>query len=205
MGKKKRSLCPIWLFVSTSAPGSSVHESSQARRWEWVAISFSRGSSWPRDRTWTSYIAGRFSIMRASREAHFYGNKRKAKFSWLEEIINSVLSSEHSQLRRFLGLGLEASSDVEWGQRTGSVNLKNFFVSVWMFPVIGSGVLVNFLRGLHSRKHEVCPCVISFSDFFKVYIKPSSITLLDFTKKEVVFFLVFSDIKSRKYEENWEH
>ena len=27
---------------------------------EWVAISFSRGSSWPRDRTWVSCIAGRF-------------------------------------------------------------------------------------------------------------------------------------------------
>ena len=27
---------------------------------EWVAIPFSRGSSWPRDRTWFSRIAGRF-------------------------------------------------------------------------------------------------------------------------------------------------
>ena len=27
---------------------------------EWVAIPFSRGSSWPRDRTWVSRIAGRF-------------------------------------------------------------------------------------------------------------------------------------------------
>ena len=32
-------------------PGSSVHEIFQARILEWVAISFSRGSSWPRDRT----------------------------------------------------------------------------------------------------------------------------------------------------------
>ena len=32
-------------------PGSSVHEISQARILEWVAISFSRGSSQPRDRT----------------------------------------------------------------------------------------------------------------------------------------------------------
>ena len=31
----------------------------QARILEWVAISFSRGSSWPRDRTWVSRIAGR--------------------------------------------------------------------------------------------------------------------------------------------------
>ena len=32
-------------------PDSSVHGISQARVLEWAAISFSRGSSWPRDRT----------------------------------------------------------------------------------------------------------------------------------------------------------
>ena len=32
-----------------SPPGSSVHEISQASILEWVAISFSRGSSQPRD------------------------------------------------------------------------------------------------------------------------------------------------------------
>ena len=39
-------------------PGSSVHGIFQARILEWVAIPFSRGSSWPRDRTWVSWIAG---------------------------------------------------------------------------------------------------------------------------------------------------
>ena len=34
--------------------------SSKARILEWVAIPFSRGSSWPRDQTWVSSIAGRF-------------------------------------------------------------------------------------------------------------------------------------------------
>ena len=38
-------------------PGSSVHEISQARRLEWVAISSSRGSSRPRDRTHVSRIS----------------------------------------------------------------------------------------------------------------------------------------------------
>ena len=32
-------------------PGSSAHGTLQARILEWVAIPFSRGSSWPRDRT----------------------------------------------------------------------------------------------------------------------------------------------------------
>ena len=43
-----------------SLPGPSVHGILQARMLEWVAISFSRRSSWPRDRTWVSYIAGKF-------------------------------------------------------------------------------------------------------------------------------------------------
>ena len=41
-----------------SLPGSSVHGIFEARILEWVAISFSRGSSPPRDRTWVSCIAG---------------------------------------------------------------------------------------------------------------------------------------------------
>ena len=43
-----------------SPPGSSVHWISQARILEWVAITFSRGSSQPRDQTQVSCIAGRF-------------------------------------------------------------------------------------------------------------------------------------------------
>ena len=44
--------------MDCSSPGSSVHEISQAGILEWVAISFSRGSSRPRDRTQVSCIAG---------------------------------------------------------------------------------------------------------------------------------------------------
>ena len=42
-----------------SLPGSSVHGIFQARILEWVAISFSRGSLWPRDQTWVSCFVGR--------------------------------------------------------------------------------------------------------------------------------------------------
>ena len=40
-------------------PRSSVHGIFQARVLEWVVISFSRGSSRPRDGTWVSHIVGR--------------------------------------------------------------------------------------------------------------------------------------------------
>ena len=46
--------------IDYSPPGSFVHGILQARILEWVAISFSRGSSWPRDCTQLSFIAGRF-------------------------------------------------------------------------------------------------------------------------------------------------
>ena len=53
---------------SLRPPGSSVHGILQARILEWVAISFSRGSSQPRDGTWVSSIAGRCFILWATRE-----------------------------------------------------------------------------------------------------------------------------------------
>ena len=40
--------------MDCSPPGSSVHGILQTRILEWVAIPFSRGSSWPRDRTQVS-------------------------------------------------------------------------------------------------------------------------------------------------------
>jgi len=56
----KRILLHLINLVSNpmdySPPGSSVHGNFQARTLEWIAISFSRGSSWPRDRAHVSCI-----------------------------------------------------------------------------------------------------------------------------------------------------
>ena len=48
--------------LDCSAPGFSVHGILQARILQWVAISFSRGFFWLRDRTHVSCIADRFFI-----------------------------------------------------------------------------------------------------------------------------------------------
>ena len=53
----------------SSLPGSSVHGIFQARVLEWVANSFSRGSSRPRDRTQVSCTVGRCFTIWATREA----------------------------------------------------------------------------------------------------------------------------------------
>ena len=52
--------------------GSFVHGIFQARLLEWIAISFSRGSSRPRNRTRVSRIAGRRFTIWATREAQTY-------------------------------------------------------------------------------------------------------------------------------------
>ena len=72
--RKKESevtqLCPTLCDpMDCSLPGSSVHGIFQARELEWVAISFSRGSSWPRDRTQVSHTVSRHLTVWATREA----------------------------------------------------------------------------------------------------------------------------------------
>ena len=58
--------------MDCSTPRSSVHGTLQVRTLEWVAISFSRVSSTPRDWTWVSCIAGIFFAIWATREAYIY-------------------------------------------------------------------------------------------------------------------------------------
>ena len=64
--------------MNCSPPGSSV----QARLLEWVAIPFSRGSSWPRDWTQVSCLAGRFFTNWARREAQTKNRKVTSDSLW---------------------------------------------------------------------------------------------------------------------------
>ena len=61
--------CPtLCNTVNCSLPGFSVHGVSQARILKWVAIPFSRGSSWPGDWTWVSHTVGRLFTIWATWE-----------------------------------------------------------------------------------------------------------------------------------------
>jgi len=76
--------CPtLCNFMDCSLPDSSVHGIFQARILEWVAISFSRGSSWSRDQTQVSHTAGRLFTIWATREAR----------EWVEECGKSRIFS----------------------------------------------------------------------------------------------------------------
>ena len=64
--KSRQTLATPW----TSPPGFSVHGIFQARMLEWVAFSFSRGSSQPRDQTRDSCIGRQILYHCATWEAH---------------------------------------------------------------------------------------------------------------------------------------
>ena len=89
--------------MDCSPPGSSVHEIFfLARILEGVAISFSRGSSQPRDRTWVSCIAGEFFTISITREAQL-GLK------------TSLSNSHFPSLRRSTSPNTQLCSYSHWG------------------------------------------------------------------------------------------
>ena len=73
--------------MDCSLPGSSLHGILQARVLEWVAISFSRGSSWPRDRTLVSHIPGRRFNLCTTREATLSLVKMTCKILWRQKVL----------------------------------------------------------------------------------------------------------------------
>ena len=72
--------------MDCSLPSSSVHGIFQAIVLEWIAISFSRGSSQPRDQTWVFCIVDRHFDIWATREVlHYRGlecKSRKSRDTW---------------------------------------------------------------------------------------------------------------------------
>ena len=84
-------LSRVWLFcnpMDCSPPSSSVHGIFQTRTLERTAISSFRGSSWPRDRTHTSYI-GRWLLYHwATREA-----QKETKYQLKSKMVVQKLAS----------------------------------------------------------------------------------------------------------------
>ena len=91
----------LYDIIDCSPPGSSVHGLLQARILEWVAIPFSRGSSWPKDQTQVSCIAGGFftvwatlTFYRMVNSEQLYANeknngKKKVSFIFKKRTVNS--------------------------------------------------------------------------------------------------------------------
>ena len=83
--------------MDCSLPGSLVHGIFQARILEWVAISFSRGSFQPRDRTQVSSIVGRCFTIWATRKAH---ENKWVIMGYCNSVIPHALQNQNSQYTR---------------------------------------------------------------------------------------------------------
>ena len=117
--------------VSFKLPGSSVYGIIQTRILEWVAIPFSRESSWLRDRTWVSCIVGGFLNVCAIREAHTVK-------SWRREM----------RMRIYCGV----INKTLW-----NINTMNFFskLKYSCFTVLCQSLPYRKVTQLYTYKHSV--------------------------------------------------
>ena len=103
--------CPtLCSLMDSSLLGSSVHGIFQARILEWVAIAFSRGSSWPKNRTQVSCIADRFFIVWTTKEAHPLSSlKTSALISYLSSLNTAFQNSKLCCPSYFTGCSISVS------------------------------------------------------------------------------------------------
>ena len=95
------SLNHVWLFCNPlhpSPPGSSGHRIFQARILEWVAISFSRGFSWPRDQSLISCIGRRSFTTEPPRKPILVSQFSSVHFS--HSVVSDSLRPHESQHAR---------------------------------------------------------------------------------------------------------
>ena len=79
-----QSCLTLWDPMDYSPPGSSVHGIFQVRKLEWVAISFSRGSSWSRDQTQGSNLLHCRRILYCL--SHEGSPKASSNYLWSDEV-----------------------------------------------------------------------------------------------------------------------
>ena len=109
--------------MDCSLPGFSIHGILQARILEWVTISFSRGSSQPRDRTRVSHIGGRCFNLWATRELLPYhvvivGTHLRSSGNWASLLAQLVKNPPAMQETLVWSLGWE--DPLEKGKATHS-------------------------------------------------------------------------------------
>ena len=97
---------------------SSVHGVSQGRILEWVAISFSRGSSWPRDQTHVSCVTGGLlHCRRILYQLSHPGSPFLYKYGEEYQLYNIYATSQQRGLLTF--------------NLVFSVNSQNFYIVLW--------------------------------------------------------------------------
>ena len=124
--------------MDCSLPDTSVHGILQARVLEWVSISSSRGSSWPRDWTRVSCNAGRFFTIWATREAQDRTTKQQQQPQYFVQFSSSLVSGSAFHISR-LSNGSKAQKELE------TTTTKGVYVAC------GTNLLMSFLMDIRDR------------------------------------------------------
>ena len=147
-----QSLSRVWLFAALwSPPGSSVLGILQARILEWVAICYSRGSSWPRDWSWFSCISCCGFFLPLCHLIWLY----MCVYIWLNIYPPRAMHSPHNP-----GYVQEISSGKSWQSKSihGNQMITDYFS--WTVPTVKS-MLGHYFKGrpppaftpLHGRQN----------------------------------------------------
>ena len=146
----------VWLFATpwTSLAGSPVHGIFQARILEWVAISFSWGSSQPRNQTRTScvsYIAGGFFTTVPPSKP----NKKQYR-----EVIRSTLDPDS------LGFDCQFLALWPWAR---------YLYSLGLFHTCRTGEIITYWWSMHSVPGIVLSPVhiLTHLDFIPMPFRPT--------------------------------
>ena len=128
--------------MNYSLPGSSLHGILQARVLEWVAISFFRGFSRPRDWTRVSRIPGRcFNLFKVTLISLFFPMREL-------ELRRPVQPMPHQQSwwRKSICRGMK---EAPWGESKWSV---------WLLHVMIGSLDLNLEDLIHSLRKKVIKC-----------------------------------------------
>ena len=143
-------MCPTLCDpMDCSLSGSSVHGIFQVRVLKWIAISYSRGSSQPRNRTQVSRIAGRCFAVWAAREApyiHYIYMLFVYFCIWLCQVLDVAL--------RIFDLGYSVQNLLTVACRSFSCGMRILNCSIWdlaplleikpRFPALGEWSLSHW-------------------------------------------------------------
>ena len=112
--------------LDCSLPGSSVHGILQASILEWVVISYSRGSSWPRDQTHDSCLlqwqAGSLPPCHLASLCSYSTNQQLKSLN-IEKHNNMDDFQKHYVQQRKLGTKVSTEWSNLWIAKTGKSNL----------------------------------------------------------------------------------